>query len=264
MGIIFDIKRFAVHDGPGIRTTVFLKGCPLSCIWCHNPESISPAICKVTKTINIAEKIFTEVETVGSDISVEVLLEELRKDKVFMVESGGGVTFSGGEPLFQSDFLIEILSGCKAEQMHTTVDTSGFANWNVLEKVAQNTDLFLYDLKLMDNELHKKYTGVSNKLILENLKKLLELDKKIRIRLPMIPDISFTEENINQTIAYLNELENKPEGVDLLPYHTIATHKYEKFGVDNKMKEAKQLTKNDLIKTKIKFEEAGFQVNIGG
>lgn len=264
MGIIFDIKRFAVHDGPGIRTTVFMKGCPLSCQWCHNPESRSADICTVSKTVRVGDKTFTEDEIVGHEMTVEEVMKELRKEQIFMEESGGGVTFSGGEPLQQADFLLEMLAACKLEKMHTTVDTTGFSNWKILEKVAQHTDLFLYDLKLIDDNQHKIYAGVSNQLILENLEKLLELGKKVRIRMPMIPWITFTEENIKQTIAYLSGLKFPIDGIDLLPYHNTASHKYERFGMENKLGELKSIKKSDLDATRLRFEKAGFDVKIGG
>jgi pyruvate formate lyase activating enzyme len=264
MGIIFDIKRFAVHDGPGIRTTVFMKGCPLSCQWCHNPESRSADICTVPKTVRMGDKTFTEDEIVGREMTVEEVMKELQKEQIFMEESGGGVTFSGGEPLQQTDFLLEMLAACKLQNMHTTVDTTGFSNWKTLEKVAQYTDLFLYDLKLIDDNLHKTYAGVSNTLILENLEKLVELGKKVRIRIPIIPGITFTEENINQTIDYLSGLKFPIEGVDLLPYHNTAAHKYERFGIENKLGELKSIRKSDLEDTKVRFEKAGFEVKIGG
>lgn len=264
MGIVFDIKRFAVHDGPGIRTTVFLKGCPLSCSWCHNPESMNSAICTVPKTVRIGNKTFTEDEIVGREMTVTEVMKELRKEQIFMEESGGGVTFSGGEPLLQHQFLSEMLVGCQAEGMHTIVDTSGFTNWKALEKTAENTDLFLYDLKIIDDNLHKKYVGISNKLILENLEKLLELGKKIRIRVPMIPEITFTENNINQTLEYLSNLKYPVEGVDLLPYHNTAAHKYERFKIENKLGKLNSINKADLAETKLLFEKAGFDVKIGG
>jgi pyruvate formate lyase activating enzyme len=264
MGIIFDIKRFAVHDGPGIRTTVFLKGCPLGCVWCHNPESIDPSIKTVAKTVYIGKKKFTEDETVGREMTVEEVMTELRKEKVFMEESGGGVTFSGGEPLFQSGFLTEMLEACQKENIHTTVDTCGFAPWNVLERVARHTDLFLYDLKLMDNDLHKNYTKVSNKIILENLSALLKTGKKVRIRIPLIPGISFTGNNISETIVFLSKLNNPVEGVDLLPYHNTAAHKYTRFGIDNKLNGLKTVNKVELTEVKRSFEEAGFEVKTGG
>lgn len=264
MGIIFDIKRFAVHDGPGIRTTVFMKGCPLSCQWCHNPESISAAICTVPKTVRIGNKTFTEDETVGREMAVEEVMKDLRKEQIFMKESGGGVTFSGGEPLLQYNFLSEMLIACRAEGMHTAVDTCGYAKWEALEKVACNSDLFLYDLKLMDDNLHKIYTGVSNNLILENLRLLLAMGKKVRIRIPMIPGITFTERNINQTLEYLSNLKFPIEGVDLLPFHNTASHKYERFGFKNEFINLKSINKNELIDVKNRFENEGFEVKIGG
>jgi glycyl-radical enzyme activating protein family len=264
MGIIFDIKRFAVHDGPGIRATVFLKGCPLSCRWCHNPESMSAAVCTVPKTVRIGDKVFTENEAVGYESPVDELMAELRKEQIFMEESGGGVTFSGGEPLLQHQFLAEALQACQAEGMHTAVDTSGYATWQVVEAVARHTDLFLYDLKLMNDGLHKEYTGVSNKVILENLGKLLEMGKKVRVRMPMVPGVTFTEANINETLAYLSGLPFPVEGVDLLPYHNTASHKYERFGLKNDFNAVKSLGKKELKQTKLQFEKAGFDVKIGG
>lgn len=264
MGIIFDIKRFAVHDGPGIRTTVFLKGCPLRCAWCHNPESINAALCEVPKTVRIGNKIFTENETVGREISVGVLMQELEKEKIFMDESGGGVTFSGGEPLMQPEFLNEALLACKNAGMHTAVDTSGYARWKIMEKAAKWTDLFLYDLKIMNDELHQKYTGVSNKIILENLTRLLDIKSKVLIRIPMIPGITFTENNIRDILVFLRQLEHPVEGINLLPYHSTASHKYERFGIENTLPKMKSMNKKNLEEVKKQFEKVGFKVKIGG
>jgi pyruvate formate lyase activating enzyme len=263
-GLIFDIKRFAVHDGPGIRTTVFMKGCPLSCPWCHNPESISQEICTVIKTVRLGTKTFKEEEIVGREMTVEDILFVLRKEQIFMEESGGGVTFSGGEPLMQPYFLKEILEACQYEGFHTTVDTSGFAKWKVLKEVALYTDLFLYDLKLMNSGLHKTVTGVPNLLILKNLTRLLDTGKKVRIRLPMIPGITYTENNISSTIEFLNSLTHPVDGVDLLPFHNTALHKYIRFGIENQLKDLKPVNKNELLFIKQQFEEAGFVVQIGG
>ncbi|MDD2995818.1 MAG: glycyl-radical enzyme activating protein [Paludibacter sp.] len=264
MGIIFDIKRFAVHDGPGIRTTVFLKGCPLRCAWCHNPESISTAICEVPKTVRIGDKTFSENETVGREITVEELMRELEKEKIFMDESGGGVTFSGGEPLMQHEFLNEALKACKNAGMHTAVDTSGYARWEILEKTAGLTDLFLYDIKMMNDEKHQKFTGVSNKLILENLRSLSAMDKHIQVRIPCVPNVTLTEENIAQTIDFLKTLAHKPDEVNLLPYHNTAAHKYERFGMDNHFESTKSVLKQELEELRMQFEEAGFKTRIGG
>ena len=263
-GIIFDIKRFAVHDGPGIRTTVFMKGCPLSCQWCHNPESMNPAICTVAKTVRIVEKTFIEDEAVGREMTMAEVMTELRKEKIFMEESGGGVTFSGGEPLQQAEFLVDMLVACHSEGMHTAVDTCGFANWEVLEKVACHTDLFLYDLKLMDTDLHKIYTGVPNQLILDNLTRLVDMGKKVRIRIPLVPGLTFTLNNIRETIVFLTGLNSSVVGVDLLPYHNTASHKYERFKIENQLKELKSVGKAELSDVQQLFEEAGYVVKIGG
>jgi pyruvate formate lyase activating enzyme len=263
-GIVFDIKRFAVHDGPGIRVTAFLKGCPLACKWCHNPESIDPAIVIAPKTIRIGNKTFIENECVGYEITPENLMHEFRKEQIFMDESGGGVTFSGGEPLMQALFLSEMLTLCKKENMHTAVDTSGFASWNTIETIHSLTDLFLFDLKIMDDGMHKKYTGVSNKLILENLTRLLKKEKSIRIRIPVIPDITFTTENIKQTLAFLVNQPFPVEGIDLLPYHNSAAHKYKRFRIINPFEKTKSLPGEKLLEVKQLFEAAGLNTRIGG
>ncbi len=263
-GIIFDIKRFAVHDGPGIRTTVFLKGCPLSCRWCHNPESMSAEICSYPKSVRIGDKTFTEEETIGREISSAELMIEIRKEKIFMEESGGGVTFSGGEPLEQQEFLLDMLKTCQTEGIHTAVDTSGFASWEVLEKVARYTDLFLFDVKLIDDAKHKHFTGVSNQLILSNLRRLLESGTNVRIRIPFVEGVTFSDKNINETLDFLNNLAIKPEAVDLLPYHNTASHKYQRMGMANEFNGMKSMNKQDLAKVKERFESFGFSVKIGG
>ena len=221
LGIIFDIKRFAIHDGPGIRTTVFLKGCPLRCAWCHNPESIEQNPRIVGKVLKLNGRSFTKEETIGYEISTDKLYVELEKERTFMEESGGGVTFSGGEPLMQHDFLMEMLRICKKNGMHTTLDTSLYAPWEKIEAVSEFTDLFLVDLKLMDSEAHRKYTGVDNNLILENIRKLSALDVSITIRIPLIPEVTATADNIRQTISFLQSL-NGIRNVDLLPFHNRA------------------------------------------
>lgn len=263
-GIIFDIKRFAVHDGPGIRTTVFLKGCPLSCKWCHNPEGINPELVVAPKTVQIEDKVFTEDEAIGCEISSKDLLAEILKEKIFMDESAGGVTFSGGEPLYQHLFLIEMLSLCKREGIHTALDTSGFANWKIVQKVLPFTDLFLYDLKMMDDVLHEEYTGVSNKIILRNLSNILAKGKKLRVRIPMIPGVTLTEQNVKKTIRFLKRQEYPVDGVDLLPYHNIANHKYSRLNMKNAFKDIQSLSKDGLNDTKLLFEAAGFDTKIGG
>jgi pyruvate formate lyase activating enzyme len=263
-GIIFDIKRFAVHDGPGIRTTIFLKGCPLKCQWCHNPESIDKSPVCIEKTVQLNGRKFTEKETVGYTTSADELIKELLKEQVFMEESGGGVTFSGGEPLLQHEFLTEMLQKCQASGIHTTVDTTLFANWSVIEKIARLTDLFLVDLKIMNDQQHQHYTGVSNKTILENIQRLTKNGSLITIRIPMIPGVSTTPENVSESIEFLQTLKHPFGRVDLLPFHNTAKEKYKRFHMENHFVEEHSLKKEELATIKKQFENAGFTVQPGG
>jgi pyruvate formate lyase activating enzyme len=249
-GIIFNIQHFSVHDGPGIRTTVFLKGCPLSCGWCHNPEGISKEIQKLNGDI------------IGRKVTPEEVFDEIKKDVVFFDESGGGVTFSGGEPLAQPGFLWDVLTLCNQHGIHSAIDTTGYANLELIKKLEKKTDLFLYDVKFIDPVLHIKHTGVSNTEILENLGHLLTTNKPVIIRFPMIPGITFMDKNIDDIIQFLNKYENKPE-VNLLPYHRIATGKYEKFNFKYKIV-GKELTESQIRKTEELFIKAGFKTKIGG
>ena len=263
-GILFDIKRFAVHDGPGIRTTVFLKGCPLKCLWCHNPESIASQPCTVERVSRIGEQTFRSDEVVGELKTVKEVMAILEKEWIFMDESGGGVTFSGGEPLLQHEFLAELLTACKKRGIHTAVDTCGFAPSEVLRKIAPLTDLFLYDLKMMDAEKHQFYAGVPNRIILENLEELVVQNCKVRIRIPIIPEVNATAENISETIRFLKSLKGPIEGVDLLPFHATAIGKYKRFEINYNMNKTLKPTASEMDSLKIKFEAAGFEVKIGG
>jgi pyruvate formate lyase activating enzyme len=234
-----------------------MKGCPLVCRWCHNPEGIDSGRSAVSKAVRVGSLVFTGDEPVGYEITSDALVREFLKEKTFMDETGGGVTFSGGEPLMQVRFLVETLALCKKEKMHTAVDTSGFAAWNDIETVSALTDLFLYDLKIMDDRLHREYTGVSNRVILENLAGILSAGAKVRVRIPMIPGVTFTCENIGRTIAFLTALPRQVEGVDLLPYHDTAKHKYKRLKMTNPFEEMKPLSKSDLEATRQQFEAAG-------
>ena len=263
-GIIFNIQRYSIHDGPGIRTTVFLKGCPLNCWWCQNPESqlsgqemifwedrcigcgACSTICpsgaiQIKNGIPVTEKEKCILcgkciekcpalarEMIGKKLTAEEIIKEVEKDLVFYEESGGGVTFSGGEPLGQSEFLESLLICCQKKKIHTAVDTSGYISWEILSKISSKVDLFLYDLKIMDNKRHKKYTGVSNELILENLKKLSSIHNNIFVRFPVIPGINDDYQNIKETGAFLSSL--KIVQVNLLPYHHIGVDKYRRLG----------------------------------
>lgn len=263
-GLIFDIKRFAVHDGPGIRTTVFFKGCPLSCWWCHNPESRRATLEKITVEHPLNGKSIQSTEIVGRLMTVAEVMTELEKEKVFMEESGGGVTFSGGEPLQQPGFLTELAWHCREAGIHTTLDTSGYAGRAELEAVLPFTNLFLYDLKLLDDHLHRKYTGVSNKQILENLFFLSVQGAEIRIRYPLIPGINDAPEQLGALATFLEKLPRPVEGIDILPYHALAAHKYEKFGFKYRMKGYHEPSADEVNSAQEFFEQRGVATGIGG
>lgn len=263
-GLIFDIKRFALHDGPGIRMTVFFKGCPLACWWCHNPEGIDPNPQSALHRDSLENRVIGyRQETVGTCYSVASLMEEIEKERLFFDDSGGGVTFSGGEPLLQIDFLQAVLEQCKAVEVHTALDTSGSAPFASFRRILPFLDLILYDLKLIDEELHLLYTGVSNRRILENLKRLSQTDMPIIIRFPIIPGITDSESNIEEILQFLSPLPSI-RSVCLLPYHAIAAGKYERFNLDNRLADLKSLDSDQLIPLQKRFVSEGFSVTIGG
>ena len=298
-GRIFNIQKYSIHDGPGIRTTVFLKGCPLSCIWCHNPESqsFSPEIMqynkrcigcgkcvevckyealslvdgsikfdrdKCTSCGSCAEVCYAKAkELAGKLMTVQEVIAQIDKDSIFYDESGGGVTFSGGEPLSQPEFLLELLTQCKKREYHTAVDTSGYGATETIKAISRFTDLFLYDLKLMDDDKHIKYTGVSNKLILENLKTISQLGNRIYIRIPLIPGINDDESNIRATSKVIQETAGI-EQVNLLPYHNIAVDKYNRLGKHSSLMEIPVPSSEYMESIAGKFLEYGIKVKIGG
>jgi pyruvate formate lyase activating enzyme len=234
--IIFNIKRFAVNDGPGIRTSIFFKGCPLKCLWCHNPESQSAQIQKTSKTYKISDRIFHEKEDIGYTISSEALLKEILKDEIFFNESKGGVSFSGGEPLMQAEFLIDILKKCKEKNIHTCIDTCGYVKTEKLKEVAAYTDLFLFDLKHLDDSLHKQYTGLGNTLILNNLSMLIDMNKDIILRLPLIEGINDSTEHLTQIKDLIKSFNQEIE-LNILPYHSLGKEKYKNLNMNNPLKE---------------------------
>ena len=232
--MVFNIQRYSIHDGPGIRTTAFLKGCPLACAWCHNPESLRPmpevvfraerclkcgwcvkacpraAIsldssgwrrdasrcdgCGACATVCPSEA----VEVIGRRMTVAEVLAEVEKDRIFYSESGGGITVSGGEPLAQPDFLAGLLSACRQKGLHTVVDTSGCAPWATFERILPDTCLFLYDLKHLDDDVHQRWTGVSNVQILDNLARLAETGAAIEVRMPVVPGVNDSDEHLDR------------------------------------------------------------------
>ena len=262
-GIIFDIKHFSINDGPGIRTTVFFKGCPLRCWWCHNPESQAKHEEVVIKERSLDGRSYRMEEVSGRWVEAEEVMKEIEKDSIYYDQSGGGITFSGGEPLMQPEFLLELLLLAKDKGYHTALDTCGHVSETVLRHVMDQVDLFLYDLKLIDPEAHMKYTGVPNDLVLKNLKYLSEKGKKMIIRVPVIPGITGTHQNINAIRDLLLEL-NGLEQIDLLPYHRIAKNKYQRLKMSYKLEGMEEPSPESLREIKEVFEGIGMKVTIGG
>ncbi|MGE5500166.1 MAG: glycyl-radical enzyme activating protein [Syntrophothermus sp.] len=261
-GIVFNIQKFSLNDGPGIRTTVFLKGCPLSCIWCHNPESWNPLPEKTSFRLKAYSE-DNDSKFAGYKISVTKVLKEICKDSMFYEESSGGVTFSGGEPLMQPDFLKELLINVKKYEIHTAIDTCGYAPFEQFEKVIPYTDLFLFDLKIMDNDLHRKFTGVNNGIIHENLKRLNDCGAPIFIRIPLIPEITDTTENLESIAAFLTRLKQVRK-VALLPYNETGISKYRKLQLSYKPGNLSTQSSDKLDDCCNIFKDKGFEVKIRG
>ncbi|MFH1852789.1 MAG: glycyl-radical enzyme activating protein [Candidatus Neomarinimicrobiota bacterium] len=233
-GLIFDIKHFAIHDGPGIRTTVFFKGCPLNCWWCHNPESRRPEVEELNVNHPGRNGDNPEPATVGRLVSVDEVMTDVLKDRVFYEQSGGGITISGGEPLLQPDFLVDLLNACRRESVATTIDTSGHATVKTLERLTGLVDLYLYDLKLMDEEAHRKHTGLSNAALIGNLAWLAETGVPIRVRVPLIPGVTDGDANLAAIARFVKALD-RDIAVDILPFNLLARDKFSKFNLPNKL-----------------------------
>jgi len=263
--LIFDIKRYAINDGPGIRTTLFMKGCPLHCVWCHNPESWSPqpqvlykkskcigcqtciAVCPQQALCLTPDGIMpvegkaclqcgrcteacptTALEMCGRAWTMEALMAEVEKERDIMEDSGGGVTLCGGEPLFLLEAILAVLQELGRRRLHRTVDTTLFASPDLVSEVARHCELFLVDLKLMDPILHRRYTGVSNERILSNLRLLATLGTPFFVRIPLIEGINADEANIEATATFLDTLPRRDglRGINLLPYHDVGRDKH--------------------------------------
>lgn len=298
-GTIFDISRYAIHDGPGIRTTVFFKGCPLNCWWCHNPEGISrephlalrpgrctrcgrcievcpndavvldgdaavtdPAVCRMCLECAAVCRSGAR-EVVGRTATVDEVMAEIVKDVPFYDESGGGVTFSGGEPLYQPEFLLELLRACGRLDIHRVVETSGYAHPDILRTIAGETDLFFYDLKHMDSTVHRKYTGVGNELILENLRSLANDGVGVCVRMPMIPGVNDSRAHVEAVASFLKGLRRVPR-VDILPYHDVMNSKYRRFGWTCRMGEVRPHDRATLAEFARLLGAFGLDVTIGG
>jgi pyruvate formate lyase activating enzyme len=264
-GIVFDIQKFSLHDGPGIRTTVFLKGCPLRCLWCHNPESQSfkvelsfkkdkcvmcgacEAVCasevhKVTENshtidyskCNVSGKCvvacaYDALKLYGKVMTVEEIISDVIKDIKYYEKSGGGITISGGEPLGQPTFTREILKAAQEKGIHTCIETTGYASKEVIAKLLPYVDLFLFDYKATDAVKHEELTGVSNELILQNLQFIYEQGASIILRCPLIPGVNDLEEHL-QGIVNMSEKYPRLKGIELLPYHDMGKGKYKELG----------------------------------
>lgn len=298
-GYIFDIKRYAIHDGPGIRTTVFLKGCPLKCRWCHNPESwkMHPEpslrygrcvgcgrcveVCSQGAISMVEGKPVTDInkctkcgqcvdaclagarEIIGRQISVHEVISEVEKDRIFYDQSGGGVTFSGGEPLLQHEFLAELLNQCRIKDLRTAVDTTCYAEPQVVKKIADKTDMFLCDIKHMDSRTHKEFTGVENELILNNIRELAGTGIDMIIRFPVIPGFNDDPKNIEMTAQFVKSLQNI-DRIDILPYNRGGLEKSVRLCADFGLMKTDTPGDEDMENIAEVFRKCGFEVKIGG
>jgi pyruvate formate lyase activating enzyme len=290
--IVFNVQRFSTEDGPGIRTTVFLKGCPLSCLWCHNPEGISPrpqllwyeARCigardclkacpeKALELTPQGLKIDRDrctvcgvcaeacpavaLEVIGKEWRLEELLVEVKKDEAFYRTSGGGVTLGGGEPMAQAEFVAAFLGRCKEEALHTALDTSGIAAWSLYEKVLPHVDLFLFDLKQMDPEEHERTAGVKLAPILENARRLGRQKTRVWVRTPIIPGYTDTEENVRAVARFVAREMPNAERYDLLAFNNLCAAQYERLGIRFPLKEAPLMRREDMEALKRAAEKA--------
>ena len=298
-GLVFNIQKYSVHDGPGIRTTVFLKGCPLHCPWCHNPEGISRQreivvlenrcigcgqcrlACRYGTVIpgdgalpprsEVCELCGACVEAcptqgrqlVGQEVSVSQVLEAVLRDRIFYEDSGGGVTFSGGEPLSQPDFLRRLLEACRERNLHTTVDTCGLARQEDLLAVAALTDLFLYDLKFMDDAKHRRYTGVSNGLIRDNLRALGRVHRQIWVRVPIIPGINDDHADLQAAACFAATVPGVRQ-VNLLPFHRTGLPKSHRLGQDSPLAGLQPPAAESMKRAVEIFAAVGLAVKTGG
>lgn len=298
-GKISNLQRCSVHDGPGIRTTVFLKGCPLACTWCHNPETIDSKpqmmisadrcvdcgacrpVCPVATNGAAPAGIWWDRsscracgacveacpsgarELAGTTYGVEELVDVLERDRPFFDESGGGVTFSGGEPMAQPEFLIAALRECRSRGLHTVVDTCGFAPCDTVEKISEIADLVLYDLKHIDGSVHRKYTGVDNRVILDNLDRLSRSEVGVWIRIPLIPGFNDDLDKVRATGEFLASLPRRHR-VFLLPYHPTAIGKTDRLDSAGTFTAFEKPSAEKLESVKDRLENCGLEVTIGG
>jgi pyruvate formate lyase activating enzyme len=298
-GIVFDIRRFSIHDGPGIRTTVFLKGCPLECAWCHNPESQAAdpeLIMRPNRCLRCgacveacpedairlgADGPITDLarcercglctdacfsgarELAGRELTAAQVMAEIERDRPFYDESGGGATFSGGEPLLQPEFLLELLQTCRAGGIATALDTCGYAPYAVLDRIRPYVDLFLYDIKTLDDRKHRALTGVSNELIVRNLQALGKRGARIIVRVPVIPGINDGARELRAVGALVATLPSVVR-VELLPYHRIGVEKYGRIAREYSLPELRPPSQEQMaVLAQILQQDSGLQVGVG-
>jgi pyruvate formate lyase activating enzyme len=298
--IILNVQRCSLHDGPGLRTTVFLKGCPLRCLWCHNPESVDPRpqlaytasrcvgcgecarVCpngvhrfeegkhavdweRCRRCGACAEACYAEaLETVGKEMTIEEVLAIVERDREFYDSSGGGVTISGGEPLAQAPFAAELLRESRGRGLHATLDTSGFAQTETLLRVASEADLVLFDLKHIDDARHRELTGVPNGIILENLVSLIRSGAAVRVRVPLVPGCNDDTANVEGMASFLSAFGGQAPPIDLLPYHQLGASKHARLGSRYELSETKPPTDESLDRLASVLRAAGLPVQVGG
>lgn len=256
--LIFNVQKFSLHDGPGIRTTIFFKGCPISCAWCHNPESQS------YKQEKMPNK-FGKLSDVGTPYTVSELVNMVSKDEVFYRESNGGITLSGGEVMTQDlEFITDLVKALKSQGLSVAIDTCGVCDFERFEAIAPYVDLFLYDLKLLDDDLHKKYVGVSNKCVLRNLKKLSQLHAKIWLRLIIMEGINSSIQDMQDIVDFLQQENIHVERIYLLPYHDLGRDKYRRLERDYDHEQFKCPSLEQQEKLQAYLTKAGYNVKIGG
>ena len=254
-GRIFDIQQFSTHDGPGIRTIVFLKGCLLRCRWCCNPESQKYEI----QTMNRGGK----TETVGRDVTVEEVFETVKKDLTYYRRSGGGLTLSGGETLCQADFALALLKTCKDFGINTAIETTLCVPFDMIEPLIPYVDTFLVDIKHINSAKHEEFTTMKNELILQNAKRVSKLARRFVVRVPVIPGFNDSEDEIRQISEFASSLHGVKE-INLLPYHRLGYDKYVGLGREYKMGDVPPPTKEKMLRLKNVAEKSGLIVNIGG